>query len=44
MMKVDQEFLGTSVSAHWRVPYAVEENLRGMTERKKERKNESMKE
>ena len=27
----------TSVSARWRVPYAVEENLRGMTERKKER-------
>ena len=34
------EILGTSVSACWRVPYAVEENLRGMTERKKERKNE----
>ena len=26
----------TSVSARWRVPYAVEENFRGMTERKKE--------
>ena len=26
----------TSVSARWRVPYAVEENLRGMTERMEE--------
>ena len=26
------EFYNTSVSARWRVPYAVEENLRGMTE------------
>ena len=33
-------FLDTSISACWRVPYAVEENLRGMTKRKKERKKE----
>ena len=30
----------TSVSARWRVPYAVEENLRGMNERMKERQND----
>ena len=29
-------FIMTSVSARWCVPYAVEENFRGMTERKKE--------
>ena len=29
-------FIKTSVSARWRVPYAVEENLRGMTERMNE--------
>ena len=27
------ELYRTSVSAHWRVPYAVEENLRGMNEK-----------
>ena len=31
----------TSVSAHGRVPYAAEENLRGMTERMKERKTKT---
>ena len=31
------QFTVTSVSVRWRVPYAVEENLRGMTERKNER-------
>ena len=30
-------FIITSVLARWRVPYAVEENLRGMTERKKDK-------
>ena len=35
------ELLSTSVSARWRVPYAVEENLRGMNERMKERKTKS---
>ena len=34
------ELYRTSVSARWRVPYAVEENLRGMNERMKERKND----
>ena len=33
-------FLDTSVSACWRVSYAAEENLRGMTERMKERLKE----
>ena len=35
----------TSISARWRVPYAfnaVEENFRGMNERKKERMKERM--
>ena len=32
----------TSVSAHWRVPYAVEENLRGMNERMKERQKDKV--
>ena len=43
-------FKVTSVSARWRVPYAVtqlfnavEENLRGMNDRKNERKKERMK-
>ena len=34
----------TSVLARWRMPYAVEENLRGMAERKNERKKERKKE
>ena len=33
----ESKFIATSVSARWRVPYAVEENLRGMTERMKKR-------
>ena len=37
-------FTRTGVSARWHVPYAVEENLRGMTERKNERKKERKKE
>ena len=31
----------TSVLARWRVPYAVEENLRGMNERKNDRMNDT---
>ena len=37
-------FFLTSVSAHWRVPYAfnaVEENFRGMNEGQNERKNDT---
>ena len=34
------QFYNTSVSARCRVPYAVEENCRGMTERKTERQKE----
>ena len=36
-MEGGAELYRTSVSARWRVPYAVEKNLRGMTERKKDR-------
>ena len=32
-----QEIFKTSVSARWRVPYAVEENLRGMNEWQKDK-------
>ena len=35
------EIKNTSVSARWRVPYTVEENLRGMNERQNERKNDT---
>ena len=34
-------FIITSVLARWRVPYAVEENLRGMTEKMKKRKTKT---
>ena len=36
-LTIRELFGNTSVSARWCVPYAVEENLRGMTERKNER-------
>ena len=35
------QFFNTSVSAGWRVPYAVEENLRGMNDRQNERKKDT---